>query len=104
MIQVGQLPRHDVPLLDEALTLTRQLADLYHAQPLQIGFRTNKAAHELACRVGQNLLDEALTPIASAHPPLASPLRLVLDRQRRPLHWLQNAGCGCWRAGAPPAG
>lgn len=46
MIQVGQLPRHDVPLLDEALT-----------------------------------------PIASAHPPLASPLRLVLDRQRRPLHW-----------------
>ena len=28
------------------------------------------------------LLDEALTPIASAHPPLASPLRLVLDRQR----------------------
>ena len=46
MIQVGQLPRHDVPLLDEALT-----------------------------------------PIASTHPPLASPLRLVLDRQRRPLHW-----------------
>ena len=34
--------------------VTRQLADLYHAQPLQIGFRTNKAAHELACRVGQN--------------------------------------------------
>lgn len=52
MIQVGQLPRHDVPLLDEALT-----------------------------------------PIASAHPPLASPLRLVLDRQRRPLHWFDPLRC-----------
>ncbi len=34
--------------------MTRQLADLYHAQPLQIGLRADKAAHELARRVGQN--------------------------------------------------
>ncbi|WP_434584224.1 ABC transporter ATP-binding protein [Klebsiella sp. R390] len=46
MLQVGQLPRHDVPLLDEGLS-----------------------------------------PIASAHPTVASPLRLVLDQQHRPLHW-----------------
>ncbi|MDS6632114.1 hypothetical protein QYS46_20795 [Klebsiella michiganensis] len=45
-IQVGQLPRHDVPLIDESLS-----------------------------------------PIASPHPPVASPLRLVLDKKRRPLNW-----------------
>lgn len=45
--QVGQLPRHDVALVDETLT-----------------------------------------PISSEHPTVASPLRLVLDNQRRPLYWL----------------
>ncbi|HDG1674796.1 MAG: ABC transporter ATP-binding protein [Kluyvera cryocrescens] len=46
-LQVGQLPRHDVPLVDETLT-----------------------------------------PIFSQHPVVASPLRLVLDKQQRPLYWL----------------
>jgi osmoprotectant transport system ATP-binding protein len=46
-LQVGQLPRHDVPLVDEALA-----------------------------------------PISSQHPVVASPLRLVLDKQLRPLCWL----------------
>ncbi len=46
MIQVGQLPRHDVPLVDESLS-----------------------------------------PIATAHPTVTSPLRLVLDKEQRPLHW-----------------
>ncbi len=46
-LQVGQLPRHDVPLVDEELT-----------------------------------------PISSQHPLVASPLRLVLDKQLRPLYWL----------------
>lgn len=46
MIQVGQLPRHDVALIDESLA-----------------------------------------PIASPHPVVNSPLRLVLDSQQRPLHW-----------------
>ena len=45
-LQVGQLPRHDVALLDESLA-----------------------------------------PIASPHPTVASPLHLVLDKQRRPLYW-----------------
>lgn len=34
--------------------VTRQLADLNHTQPFQIGLRADKAAHELARRVGQN--------------------------------------------------
>ena len=46
MIQVGQLPRHDV-----------------------------------------TLVDEGLSPIATAHPTVASPLRLVLDKEQRPVHW-----------------
>lgn len=46
MIQVGQLPRHDV-----------------------------------------TLVDEGLSPIATAHPTVTSPLRLVLDKERRPVHW-----------------